>query len=810
VPSRLSLSWQRWNNDRKLAPLLVVAEAIAAREAPIAALTDAELRELANTHRLDARSDDSRAALESEREVAIEVEVFALVRESAQRTLSQRPFDVQILAGLAMARGQLAEMATGEGKTLCAVAPACLLALQGRGLHILTFNDYLARRDAEWMAPIYRMLGISVGFIEASTSASARRAAYACDVTYLTAKEAGFDRLRDSLVLSASDRVQRPLYAALVDEADSILIDEARIPLVLAGRTESEGALAIEIADVVRGLDPGQHCEIDEYRRNVQLTDAGVRRIEERLGLVDLYAPTNFAVLADLNNALHAAVLLQRDVDYIVRDDRVELVDALTGRVAVDRLWPDGLQGAIEAKEGVHLRPEARVLGTITMQHFVREYVHLSAMTATATPAAEEFEEFYDLSITAIPTHRPCGRIDLPDRVFADGTSRRNAVVEELLEQNALDRPVLVGTESIAESESLAKDLEARGIACTVLNAKNDAREAEIVSEAGRSGAVTISTNMAGRGTDIRLGGADERERAAVVAAGGLHVLATNRHESRRIDDQLRGRAGRQGDPGSSRSMVSLEDDLVQRFGILNRTLALPPEHPRVGRVIAEAQRIIEGQNLDARRTLYQYSFVIEKQRRSIQTWREGVLRGEAERFLEEACRARTERMTTRVGVDTLQRVQDQIVLRAIDRCWSRHLEEISEIRRSIHLERYGGRPPLDTFLHQTTAAFDRLLETIEAESIQIFETLEIAADGAVDWTHIGLSAPSSTWTYTVNDDLIDSNVIRDLAHNPVLILGAIPMIPLLLAYGIWERLRKNRTVRSKPSAGDRQEPFER
>ncbi|MCP3983263.1 MAG: accessory Sec system translocase SecA2 [bacterium] len=787
MQSRLSLSWQRWSNNRKLVPFLESADAIAARGAAISGRADSELRESVDALRRAARADVTAAGLEED----FEVEVFSLVREAAQRSLSQRPFDVQILAGLVMARGQLAEMATGEGKTLSAVAPACLLALRCRGVHILTFNDYLARRDAEWMGPIYRMLGFSVGFIEAGMSPAARREAYACDVTYLTAKEAGFDRLRDSLVLAPTSRVQRPLSAALVDDSDSILIEAARIPLVLAGRTETEAIEAIEIADVVRGLKPEQHYEIDEYGRNAQLTDAGQEHIEARLELEDLYAESNLGLLADIRNALHAAALLERDVDYIVRDNRVELVDELTGRVAEDRLWPDGLQGAIEAKEGVHLQPEGRILGSITMQHFVRDYDHLCAMTATAVSAAEEFEEFYGLSVTVIPPHRPCLRIDLPDRVFATRVRKREAVVAELLEQNALGRPVLVGTESIAESESLSRNLRERGISCAVLNAKNDAREAEIVADAGRPGAVTISTNMAGRGTDIRLGGADEQDRDAVVAAGGLHVLATNRHESRRIDDQLRGRAARQGDPGSSRSMLSLEDDLVQRFAILSRTTSLPPEHPRVGRVIAQAQRIVEGQNLEIRKTLHQYSFTIEEQRRNIQAWREAVLQREAASFLEQACKERTASAIARLGADTLHRIQDQIVLRTIDRCWSDHLEAISNIRREIHLVRYAGQSPLNAFLHRAAGAFERLLEAIEAESIRVFETLEIAADGAVDWEGAGLIAPSSTWTYTINDEVTESNLIRGLADNPAVMLVAAPMIPLLLVYGIWQRLRR-------------------
>ena len=479
-------------------------------------------------------------------------EAFALSREAARRAIGQRPFDVQILAGLAIHRGRIAELATGEGKTLAAVAPAYLHALLGRGVHVLTFNDYLARRDARWMGPVYERLGLSVGYVQEGMMPTERRRAYRCDVTYVTAKEAGFDYLRDGLALDDSEQVHRPFHFAIVDEADSILIDEARIPLVIAGDAGQSPNLAgpERMAAVARQLLPKIDYDTDEYQHNIALTEAGIARAEGLLGCGDLYASENLARLAQLRNALHAQCLLARDVDYVVRAGRVELVDDFTGRVADKRQWPDGLQAALEAKEGVQRQPEGRILGSVTLQHFLRQYPQLAGMTATAQPAAEELEQLYGLRVTVVPTHRPMIRVDDPDVVFTDQDAKRAALVGEIAGVHATGRPVLVGTASVGESERLADELRAKGVPGEVLNARNDEREAEIVAHAGAVGAVTISTNMAGRGTDIRLGGPDDHaaDREKVVALGGLYVIGTNRHASLRIDQQLRGRAGRQGD----------------------------------------------------------------------------------------------------------------------------------------------------------------------------------------------------------------------------------------------------------------------
>ena len=471
------------------------------------------------------------------------------------------------MAAIALDRGHVVEMQTGEGKTLAAVMPASLHALAGQGVHILTFNDYLARRDAEWMGPIYRRLGLSVGFVQQDMTPEERRRAYLADVTYVTGKEAGFDHLRDLLATDPRDLVHRPFHFALVDEADSLLIDEARIPLVIAGSVGRESSSSPRLAAVVAGLTPGIHFDADEYGRDVELTEAGCEQVERVLGCGSLHHAGNYGVLTELNCALHARVLLRRDVDYIVRDGRIGVIDEFTGRIVTDRHWPDGLQAALEAKEGIERQPDGRILGSITLQHFLRGYPRLCGMTGTAQTAALELRQLYGLEVVVIPTHRPMIRVDQPDLVFTHREAKEKAVVDEIRRVHASDRPVLVGTLTVEESERLAARLRSAGVACQILNAKHDEMEARVVAGAGAVGAVTISTNMAGRGTDIRLGGEDEADHERVAALGGLYVIGTNRHESARVDLQLRGRAGRQGDPGESRFFVSLEDDLLVRYG---------------------------------------------------------------------------------------------------------------------------------------------------------------------------------------------------------------------------------------------------
>ena len=769
---------------------------VAALEPAVAALDDAGLT--ARARALRARVADG-AEVESQLP-----EAFALAREAARRALGQRPFDEQVLAGVALARGKIAEMATGEGKTLAAVAPVFLHALAGRGAHVLTFNDYLARRDAAWMGPVYERLGLSVGFVQERMSVGERQRAYAADVTYLTAKEAGFDHLRDALALEPGERAQRAYHFALVDEADSILIDEARIPLVIAGEAGEAIAGPERLAALVRGLVPGRDFDTDEHAHNIALTEAGTARVEAALGGSSLHALENVSLHAQLRHALHAEHLLKRDVDYIVRGEKVELVDESTGRVADRRHWPDGLHAAVEAKEGLRLSSEGRILGQVTLQHFLGLYPRLAGMTATAHTAAEELDEFYGLRTVVVPTHRPMVRTDLPDVVFTHPEAKRAALVTEIARVHAAGRPVLVGTASVGESEELAAALVAAGVPCEVLNARNDEREAAIVARAGEPGAVTISTNMAGRGTDIRLGGPDEVRRAEVVTLGGLYVIGTNRHASLRIDQQLRGRAGRQGDPGESRFFVSLEDPLVRRYGVEQLVSArhLPPrqETPVASRLlrteIARAQRIVEDEGFRLRRTLFGYSEIVEKQRRAIQRWRTKVLeRAEPQQLLAERAAERCARLRPVVGQGVLDDVERRLLLLAIDRCWSDHLAELREMREDSVLLAFAGRFPLAEFHRMAGESFQALEDRIEDEVVRDFERITITPEG-VDWEREGLRGPSATWTYLVGENPFGASGLASPAGRTGMVAAAMgaPWLVLLHGLGVfWERRRRRK-----------------
>jgi preprotein translocase subunit SecA len=731
------------------------------------------------------------------------VEVFALVRAAADRVLGMRPFDVQLMAGVALHRGKLVEMQTGEGKTLAAVMPACLNALSGRGVHILTFNDYLARRDASWMGPVYRFLGLSVGAVQQEMGIDARREAYRADITYATAKEAGFDLLRMHLCTEPDELIHRPFNYAIVDEADSILIDEARVPLVIAGDRPTSETSPYRIAEVISRLEEGQDWETDENRRNVFLTETGVDRVEEELRCVDLHRAENYLLLTEVNQALHATALLRQDVDYIVRDERIELVDEFTGRVVNDRRWPDGLQAALEAKEGLQIQPGGRIIGSIALQHFLKQYPKLSGMTATAQPAAEEFENFYSLRVVPIPPNKPCIREDVPDVVFTHKAAKYKALLREIGSEHERGRPILVGTSSVEESELLAEKLRAAGIDCAVLNAKNDEAEAEIIARAGAPGAVTISTNMAGRGTDIRLGGVNEEEREQVVLLGGLYVIGTNRHESRRVDDQLRGRAGRQGDPGMSRFFVSLEDDLMVRFGIdklLPADIRPSPQeepitHSAIRREVERLQRIVEGQNYEIRKTLWRYSSLVEVQRRALYDWRKALLNSEVEL---ELCATRLpERyanLSARFGPEALQRAERAITLYHIDAAWAEHLALLTEIREGIHLVELARREPLYEFQKQIAEAFIKLHQTIDERVVETFGEAEITDEG-INLEKAGLRRPSSTWTYLINDRAMPQ--LQQMLYGPggtAFAIGAVLTTwPLLIAWGVWRRFTRRR-----------------
>ncbi|RED60216.1 DEAD/DEAH box helicase [Cohnella lupini] len=671
------------------------------------------------------------------------VEAYAIAGEAASRVLGMRPFDVQYMAGTALHEGNLVEMQTGEGKTLAAVMPAYLNALQGKGVHVLTFNDYLAGRDAEWMGPVYRFLGLRVGFVKDGMSTAERQEAYSADITYVTAKEAGFDYLRDTIAMKESDIVHRPFHYAIVDEADSLLIDEARVPLVIAGEVASTGGDGSRMANLARELKLGEDYDFDENKRNVFLTEAGAEKAEQILRSGNLYESHNSHLLTSLNCALHAESLLKRDVDYMIRDGKLELIDLYTGRVAENRHWPDGLQAAVEAKEGMTSKSSGKILGTITLQHLLSLYPKVSGMTATAQDSAEEFEETYGLSVVEIPPNRPRIRIDHDSRIFTHKEAKLKALVQEIAQVHATNRPILIGTSSVEESDLLAVELRKAGVTCHVLNAKNDEKEAEVIAKAGELGAVTVSTNMAGRGVDIRLGGGDPVQADQVAKLGGLYVIGTHMNESARIDNQLRGRAGRQGDPGSSRFYVCLEDELINRFGIEK---ALPSAHRNLkqdepleasvfNKKMEHIQRVVMGQNFEMRKTLNKYSDMVEEQRRIQQEKREEVL----------------------TNKDSLSSTERYVRLYHMDRTWSDHLAYVSYIREGIHLESLANRNPVDEFHNRIIHAFEQLPEKIESETAKTLKKLGTnGSKEQVDWEKEGLKGPSRTWTYLIQDQFME------------------------------------------------------
>ncbi len=737
-------------------------------------------------------------------------DVFAAAAEFSARLLGMRPFEVQVAAGIALHRGHLAQLATGEGKTLVAVLPAVLNALAGRGVHIFTANDYLARRDAEWMAPVYRSFGLDVAFVAQGMTGDERRRAYAADVTYVTAKEAGFDFLRDHTALDAGQIVRRPCHYVIVDEADFILIDEARVPLVIAGAAPPIGIDHVALARLARELRRGVDFDADDYQRTVVLTEAGFRRAAAILG-ADLQDESNRLLLSGVHVALHAQVLLRRDRDYIVRDGRIELVDEFTGRIAENRRWPHGIQSAVEAKEGVTVRPEGEILGSIPIQHFVRLYPKIAGMTATAAPAASEFKAFFDLTTVVFPPNRPCRRVDEDDVVFTHRDAKLRALLNEIGEVHSTRRPILVGTASVAESEQMAAALQARGIDCVVLNARHDAAEARVVARAGMLGGVTISTNMAGRGTDIVLGGDDQEQRERVAALGGLYVIATNRHESRRIDDQLRGRSGRQGDPGASRFFISLEDDLIQRYGVVG---LIPTDHrptpgdapvadPVVHREIARAQRIIEGQNFEIRKTLWRYSQMVDEQRRMVYERRQAWLTGEdGLGVCESEAPEQYERLVAAAGHEAVARAERRLLVHVIDRAWMEHLAFIEDIREGIHLQRLGGREPLTEFQRQIIKAFAEMMDRVEEETVAAFNQLDVDEKGQIDLSRAGVGGSSSTWTYLINDNPFSTLGLSLLASRTltsavgVLALMYWPLTLLVSIRGLWQRARRRKARR--------------
>ncbi len=776
-------------NERELKRLQVFVEAINALEPEIQALTDEQLK---------AKTGEFKQRLENGQPLDdLLVEAFAVVREASVRTLQMRPFDVQLIGGMVLHEGKIAEMKTGEGKTLAATMPVYLNALTGKGVHVVTVNDYLAQRDAEWMGVIYEFLGLSVGCVVSQMDETARKAAYGSDVTYGTNNEFGFDYLRDNMKFSLEEMVQREFNYAIVDEVDSILIDEARTPLIISGPAEKSTALYYQVDRIIPKLKPEEHYVIDEKARSANLTESGVARVEQLLKVDNLYDPRHIELLHHVQQALKAHTLFTKDVDYIVKDGQVIIVDEFTGRLMPGRRYSDGLHQALEAKENVTIESENQTLATITFQNYFRMYDKLAGMTGTADTEAAEFAEIYGLEVVVIPTHKPMIRKDYPDQVYRTMREKEQAIIDEIVRLHEKGQPVLVGTISVEKSERLSKALKKRGVPHNVLNAKHHAKEAEIVAQAGQRGAVTISTNMAGRGTDIKLG-------EGVVELGGLHILGTERHESRRIDNQLRGRAGRQGDPGSSRFYLSLEDDLLRIFGSdrikglmskLGMEEGVPIEHSLLSKGIENSQRRVESHNFEIRKQLLEYDDVMNKQRQAIYSMRRAALMGEdlegsvkemMFELAEAAVAAHTDPKSpkenwdlkgladtlfgqfglsvelspdkldvaspdelTELIVGALEAIyaaqaehfgpemwvylQKMVMLQAIDNQWKDHLLAMDHLKEGIGLRGYGQRDPLKEYQREGFDMFEEMIERIRQETVGILLRLRLSEPAAAE-----------------------------------------------------------------------------
>ncbi len=719
-------------------------------------------------------------------------EAFAVVREASRRTLGMRPFDVQITGATVLHQGRIAEMKTGEGKTLAATLPAYLNALTGEGVHIITVNDYLARRDSEWMGEIYKYLGLKTGLIVHGLDSSQRKEAYAADIIYGTNNEFGFDYLRDNMAVRSENLVQRALSYAIVDEVDSILIDEARTPLIISGQVSKSTELYKTFAMFVPRLKLEQDYTIDEKAHSVILTEEGISRAEKFLGLENLYDDTNMEHSHHLNQALKAQVLMKRDRNYVVKDGEIVIVDEFTGRLMFGRRYSDGLHQAIEAKEGVKVARESQTLASITFQNYFRMYTKLAGMTGTAVTEEEEFMKIYNLDVVVIPTNEPMIREELSDVVYKTERGKFRAVVEEIVTRNSQGQPLLVGTISIEKSEELSTLLDKRGVRHNVLNAKQHEREAEIVKDAGQRGGVTIATNMAGRGTDIVLG-------EGVTDLGGLHIIGTERHESRRIDNQLRGRSGRQGDPGSAQFYISLEDDLMRIFGgesISNIMEKLgvdedqPIDHSLISKAIENAQKKVEGRNFDIRKYVLEYDDVINQQREVIYKQRRRVLEGEslketvqdmirevavnsldnycdekiypeewdlkglletaenlflplgsltekelAEKEREEIAEIFLEKALNRyaarekeLGEENLRELERVILLRLVDTKWMDHIDIMDNLRHGIGLRAYGQRNPLMEYKKEAYDLFQGMIASIREEMVKLIYRVQIVS----------------------------------------------------------------------------------
>lgn len=775
-------------NERVLRQLMPAVEAVNNLEPTVKAMSDGELAQ--QTQKLIVRY-QSGEFLDD-----LLPEAFATVREATLRTLGMRHFDVQLMGGMVLHQGNIAEMKTGEGKTLVAPLAAYLNALTGRGVHIITVNDYLARRDSEWMGQIFRFLGLKVGVIVHGLNDHERKTAYSADIIYGTNNEFGFDYLRDNMKFEKNLLVQRDLHFAIVDEVDSILVDEARTPLIISGPAEKSTDLYYQVNNIIPSLQQEDHYTIDEKARSVALTEDGVARVEKLMAVDNLYDPKCIDLLHHVNQALKAHTMFKRDVDYIVKEGQVIIVDEFTGRLMPGRRYSEGLHQALEAKEKVKIENENQTLATITFQNYFRMYDKLAGMTGTAETEAAEFNKIYKLDVVVIPTNQPMIRVDYPDVIYQTRREKFNAVLDEIAALNAKGQPVLVGTVSIDVSEDVSLKLKKRGIPHTVLNAKNHEAEAEIIANAGQKGAVTISTNMAGRGTDIVLG-------EGVVALGGLHVLGTERHESRRIDNQLRGRSGRQGDPGSSRFYLSLEDDLLRIFGgerissIMSR-LGMeegePIEHRMISKAIENAQTKVEAHNFDIRKQLIDFDDVMNQQREvvyrqrrqalsgeslkpGIEEWimekteyivdaygddklpvREWDLKGLADavfhqfnfriaidgfddsldspekiiQHIQETALARYNEKEAGIGADHFRNIERILMLQIVDNLWKDHLLSMDHLREGIGLRGYAQQDPIRAYKKEAFEMFQELVFRIREETLRILFRIQLAEPEAV------------------------------------------------------------------------------
>jgi preprotein translocase subunit SecA len=727
------------------------------REAKVEKLSDEELAEAATA----LREADSFG----EKELA---ELCALGREAARRALDERPYDVQLLGAMELLAGHVVQMATGEGKTLAGALAAAGYALQGRPVHVMSVNDYLARRDAEWMGPVYELLGVSVGSVGQTSTPEERRAAYAKDVTYGSVSEIGFDVLRDRLCTDRAEMVGREPDVVLVDEADSVLIDEAKVPLVLAGSSD-DAQTDPEVAKIVRSLRAGAHYERDEDGRNAWLTARGAKLVEKALGGVDLYSGDHGDRLAAVNAALHAHALLERDVDYIVRDGKVHLINSSRGRIALRQRWPDGLQAAVEAKERLRPTESGEVLDSVSVQGLISRYETVCGMTGTASAVAEQLREFYDLRVAVIPPNKPCVREDEGDRLYDTVDNKEKAIVAEIASTHATGRPILIGTRDVAESEKLAKMLAEADVQCVILNAKNDAQEAAIVAEAGAHGAVTVSTQMAGRGTDIRLGGkAAPEDHDKVADLGGLLVIGTGRYPSSRLDDQLRGRSGRQGDPGGSVMFSSLADDQVVQYAP-DATAGEKPddegrlEDPTTQRFVDHAQKVAEGVQLEIHRNTWRYTRLIEHQRRVLLEYRDELMRTDlASTELAAVASERWAALAEDHDDEVLEKAARQIMLYHLDERWTEHLAFLADVRESIHLRALAKETPIDEFHRTAIPVFKKIADEIAERSAKTLKSVEITDDGA-NLEGEGLRRPSATWTYMVHDNPFDTDAEQAL-----------------------------------------------